>query len=152
MSGYERRPVLGAHVEALAAHVLARDFGEEIEKKAERYARVGTPLSVEACRQMRRALAEMRESARLRKELQRELEDCGTAEVPETPPGAESDRSVGHGWLTAQEVAEQLGVEARTVTGWCVGAELPATRGRGRGRPWLIRPQDVADFQDRRQG
>lgn len=140
------RPLLPAVVGPLASAVIAREFGGAIEELASKYERAG---SADAGRQLRSAVAQMRESARLRNVAQREIGDSGTTDVPKTATRASSSCPPSPG-LTTQEVAEQLRVDVRTVTGWCKDEELPATRGKGRGRPWLIAEADLIDYLDRR--
>lgn len=134
-----RRPLLPAVIGPVAAHIIARDYGEELLEKAGDFERWGQKA---VGQQLRDAVVAMGESARLRNERQRESEDYGTTEVPET---AGESSCVGP-ILGASEVAGMLRMTPRRVTGLVNEKQLPATRGPGRGRPWRFAVADVEDY------
>ena len=54
--------------------------------------------------------------------------------------------------LTAPQAAQSLGISPSRVYDLIAAGRLPAHRGTGRGRPWRIRPADLANVAERRPG
>jgi len=145
------RPLLAAAVGRLASLVIVRHFGEQIEKAAAAYELAG---EVDAGRQLRSAVAQMRESARLRNLAQAEtVSGVVSSEVPQSVGGADSSRPPRPGtqWLSAGEVARRLRFSKRHVTGLCESGVLRATRLESRGRPWSVDPESVDEYEEHRR-
>lgn len=75
----------------------------------------------------------------------------GTTEVPESVGGSESGRPPTTGLLVSQ-VATRLRVSERQVLNLIDTQRLVATRGAGRGRPYLVDEVSVAIEERRRRG
>lgn len=149
----QRRPLLPAVVGPLASAVIARDLGSVIEEMASRHDRAG---SVDIARQLRLALAQMCESARLRNLAQAgDTSADATTELPETGGGARSDcpPDAGSRWWSVGQVAEKLSCSPRRVRTLCSERDgrLSATRLPSRGRPYLIDPESVAEYLESRR-
>jgi len=91
--------------------VIAREFGSAIEELASRHELAG---SIDAARQLRGAVAQMRESARLRNLAQAGEGSVGGTSEPEVRAAGSSSESPPWSHLTVGEVAERLGFRTAT--------------------------------------
>ena len=143
-AGEVRQTLLAASVGPLASSVIVSRFGLALEETARNFELVGTPEAVGAAKQLRRALAEMRESARLRNLARAEIgSGGGTAEPAGVAPGPELGAPPWIHLLRVSQVVERLGVSGSYVRRMCRDGDLSATKV---GREWLIEEQAVADL------
>lgn len=147
MSVYAPRPLLWAFTGPLASHVFAREFGAAAEELAGRYELAG---DTRTARQIRDAVSQWRESARQRKERQREL-DVQESNESRSACGEALSSCESSGLMTPEEVAGQVGVSAQAVRGWCRSGDLSATRVAARGRPWVVAVEDLNEFLEQRK-
>lgn len=141
----EPRPLLPAVVGPWAAYVIARDYGDELVRHAA--ALEASPTTAVLGRQLRAAVAQMREAGRQQLEAHRASQGWGsvdgTAELPVADDRASSEVPP---WmhLTVDQVAGKVGLSESYVRRLCRNEALPATK---RGRQWLIDSRVVADLE-----
>lgn len=146
------RPLLDARVPAFAALIIARDFGPQLEAKAQALSGSPDETNQQAAREIREALAFMREAAAqaaARLHPAPGTSANGSAEVPAGGAGAALVvESSSPDQMSAREVAEAVRLSPRWVRMLCEHGPLRATK---RGGVWWISREDLQEYLDTRE-
>lgn len=151
MTGYERRPALGAYLEPGAVLAVLREFGAGLEQLAAGLSGSPDEADRQIAREIRTSLGRMREVRRQMVERRRPLPSGSAGGSAEVVEGVAAARSSHPPWspvdavLSTGEVAGQLGVCRRQVTNLIGGGKgpLPATK---RGGQWFVAQTDLDDY------